>query len=135
MPPTGFHYSMQGPCKGDWWGGVYVQNLLQAPDPFSLSPGQRFHPGSPQSKDSFPKLRGSKAQEWMPPLFPCLSHPPPSLETGFSPDYLTPTMPPLGSPIIDPNPDSLPLKPGRAGGHAKAMRKLVLSRPLGTSHW
>lgn len=39
------------------------------------------------------------------------------------------------SPVVDPNTGPLPLPPGRAGGHAEATRKLVLSWPLGTSLW
>lgn len=47
----------------------------------------------------------------------------------------TPILCSPSSPMVDPSPGSLPLQPGRQGGHTEAMRKLVLSRPLGTSHW
>lgn len=113
MVPSSIHYCTQGPGEGGF-GAVFAHKLSRAP---VARTGVSIL-GHPRG--------GAHSPGWVGPvprnahLLPCccIGHPPPSLGTGLSPGYPAhPFLPFPGSPIIDPNWGSLPLEPGRAGGH------------------
>lgn len=92
--------------------------------------------GRPQRRGSFLLLGGPQGPEghtWCQP-FALATH---LLSRGRISPQVTGTLilHSPGSPVVDPNAGPLPPPPVRAGGHTEAMRKLMLSQPLGTSHW